>query len=282
MTKYVAILNATAIPKESWSRLTAVFFNTTGVPDITSTSLKVLENSPTGLSVIVKAGDGVFKDGLMTFHGFSDTDEVLSISANASGNDRIDAQVAYIDKGATSNADGSNVFKFINIQGTPSASPAAPSDVTIQAGVGAGNPFIRISESRVNNATSSITNSLITDKRSRAQGLVDKAKEGVRFAWHIPYSINVLDRQSSVYRLDKAMTIVAIKGITSAGSANIRFKNGATVLATATITTTGENTVSISAPALVINDAVQLDVTSITSTPSDMTVILICEMNVSF
>jgi hypothetical protein len=101
----------------------------------------------------------------MTYHGYSDTVENLTIGANNSGNPRIDAVVAYVDLSASPNSDASNVLKFTVVAGTPASSPVVPSDSEIQAAIGAGNPFIRLAEVLVNNGASIILNSNITDKR---------------------------------------------------------------------------------------------------------------------
>jgi len=95
-----------------------------------------------------------------------DGDASVTISANASGNDRIDAIVLYIDLGASANAEVTNVAKFIAIEGTPAGSPSAPSDGDIEAEIGANNPYLRIADVDVANGAVSILDADITDQRS--------------------------------------------------------------------------------------------------------------------
>jgi hypothetical protein len=92
--------------------------------------------------------------------------ENKTVTANSSGNPRIDTVVLYIDKAASPNSDSSNVAKLMVVAGTAAASPSVPSDSTIQTAVGAGNPFIRLANLAVANGTSSVTSANITDVRT--------------------------------------------------------------------------------------------------------------------
>jgi len=134
------------------------------VVDLTS-DWKVLENNPQNMTVNISSGRGFFKKTSITYHGYSDSVENISIGANNSGNPRIDAVVLYVDLTATPNSDASNVLKAIVVQGTPASSPVAPTDNEIQTAIGSGNPFLRLANVYVENGASSITNGNITDTR---------------------------------------------------------------------------------------------------------------------
>lgn len=95
----------------------------------------------------------------------NDDTAVEAVSSNASGNDRIDAVVLKIDLSVTPDNTASNVASIQIVEGTPAASPSAPSDSDIQTAVGAGNPFIRLSDVSVDNGASSITDADIADMR---------------------------------------------------------------------------------------------------------------------
>jgi len=165
MAKYISIRSgATALPEQSVAHLTHDLIYQTGVVDLTS-DWKVLENNPQNMTVNISSGRGFFKKTSITYHGYSDSVENISIGANNSGNPRIDAVVLYVDLTATPNSDASNVLKSIVVQGTPASSPVAPTDNEIQTAIGSGNPFLRLANVYVENGASSITNANITDTR---------------------------------------------------------------------------------------------------------------------
>lgn len=92
-------------------------------------------------------------------------DGSVTISANSSGNDRIDAIVLYIDRSASANTTGTNVATLYVVEGTPAGSPSAPTDNEIQTEIGASNPFLRLADVTVENGTSDIQDGDITDQR---------------------------------------------------------------------------------------------------------------------
>jgi hypothetical protein len=165
MAKYISIRQGTsAHPEQSVAHLTHDLIYQTGVVDLTS-DWKVTEHNPQNMSVDIAQGRGFFKKTVMTYHGYSDAVENITINANNSGNPRIDAVVLYVDLSATPNSDASNVLKSIVVQGTPASSPVAPTDNEIQTAIGSGNPFLRLVNVYVANGASSITNANITDTR---------------------------------------------------------------------------------------------------------------------
>jgi hypothetical protein len=64
---------------------------------------------------------------------------------------------------STSTPNNPNALKFKVVQGTPAASPSDPSAGTIQASVGAGNPYIILARVSLTNTTTQITNAQITN-----------------------------------------------------------------------------------------------------------------------
>ena len=126
----------------------------------------VHQNSPLALSVIVPAGDLKIDYGEYAFTAWNDSDVVVALSTADATNPRIDRIVAYIDLGeplGTTNNPG--VLKFIAVAGTPAGSPTKASDATVQAAVGALNPWCELSTVRVEAAATTIPNSKITDTR---------------------------------------------------------------------------------------------------------------------
>lgn len=114
-----------------------------------SDALKVVANSPADLSVKVSAGrmkKSISGNGYVVT---LDAAETVLINANTSGYNRIDAIVIKID---TVNSETT----AIDIEGTPSSSPVAP---TIPAGC------LQLAEVSVGNNVSVINDNVITDKR---------------------------------------------------------------------------------------------------------------------
>lgn len=141
--------------------------------------LAVTQNSPLALSVLVAAGDYRIDSGLgYAYHGWNNASTAVVLSTADSANPRIDSIVIYVDKGAATSASPPNnpgIAKLIKVNGTPAASPTAPSAGTIQTAVGAGNPYIVLADVRVNALATTITDANITDRRSRlriADGVV--------------------------------------------------------------------------------------------------------------
>lgn len=120
-------------------------------------SVKVAE----GYAFLRKSGDSMVYP-VRLFDG----DASATINANASGNDRIDAVVLYIDLGASPNSAVTNVAKLVVIEGTPAGSPSAPTDGDIESEIGASNPYLRIADVDVANGAVSIVDADITDQRS--------------------------------------------------------------------------------------------------------------------
>lgn len=104
------------------------------------------------------------------YHGWVTAEETVTITANASGNPRIDAIVAYVDLSVQDStlSDNPGALKFAAIPGTTAASPVIPTDATTQASVGASNPWVLLAEVAVANGFSSITNANITGYRPKA------------------------------------------------------------------------------------------------------------------
>lgn len=125
------------------------------------------------MSVDVAIGDALIATGsLYAYQVYTDAVENPTITTANGSNPRNDIVVAYVDITVVQSTtpDNPNALLFAVIAGTPSGSPADPSDATIQAAVGASNPFIKLARVRVGAAVSSITNANITDLRSIVTG----------------------------------------------------------------------------------------------------------------
>jgi hypothetical protein len=138
-----------------------------GVFDITGTQLKVTA-SGTDMNAQIAAGRAYFlATGGNGYPTINDATITQAVNSNAAGNPRITSIVAYIDLSATPNSDASNVAKIAAVDGTPAASPSAPSGSTIQAAIGASNPYIVLANITVASGATSISNGVITDVRTQ-------------------------------------------------------------------------------------------------------------------
>ena len=123
------------------------------------------------MSVDVQVGDAFVRrsDNTYAHPVFNDAVYNQVISAADGSNPRRDIVVIYVDYGQTPSTAVSNntngVVKIKVVNGTPAGSPVDPSAPTIQASVGAGNPYSILARVRVPAGQTSISNSLIDDLR---------------------------------------------------------------------------------------------------------------------
>jgi microcystin-dependent protein len=155
-------------PEEIVNFMMSQLVSVPGVYDLAASKLLVTQETVPAMSVKVAQGAAFLKasGANMAYPGFlTDADASVAISSNSSGNPRKDAIVLYVDKGATPNADITNVLKLIAVDGTPAGSPVSPSDATIQAAIGSANPFLRLADVTVASGAVSILNANILDTR---------------------------------------------------------------------------------------------------------------------
>lgn len=137
------------------------------------------------MSVDVAIGDAVIprSDGTYGHPAWADAIYNVAITTADVSNPRRDIVVMYIDYGnAVSTAVSNNtngVVKIIVVAGTPAGSPTDPSNATIQAAVGSGNPYIKLGRVRVGAGVTTIGNSVIDDLRVMATGLANGGWTGI-------------------------------------------------------------------------------------------------------
>lgn len=96
----------------------------------------------------------------------------VTVGSNSSGQPRIDYLVLWLNLAAVGGS-GTAVPQLSDIQGTPSASPVAPTTAQIQAVTGATNPYLILAQigqfpTYIPNGVTSITSSMISSLRSFA------------------------------------------------------------------------------------------------------------------
>lgn len=140
---------------------------------------RVRQASPVGMNVLIGGENGI-PDDLLVRDAMSATFPVSNLSTQPvqasvttanSANPRIDAVVIYIDTNVAASqavANNENRTKAIVVPGTPATNPSAPTPSQIKAKIGASNPYEIIAEIRVNAGTTTILDSVITDRRNPA------------------------------------------------------------------------------------------------------------------
>lgn len=140
---------------------------------------RVRQASPVGMNVLIGGESGI-PDDLLVRDAMSATFPVSNLSTQPvqasvttanSANPRIDAVVIYIDTNVAASqavANNENRTKAVVVPGTPATNPSAPTPSQIKAKIGASNPYEIIAEIRVNAGTTTILDSVITDRRNPA------------------------------------------------------------------------------------------------------------------
>lgn len=151
---------------------------------------RVRQGSPVGMNVLIGGESGV-PDDLLVRDAMSATFPVSNLSTQPvqasvttanSANPRIDAVVIYIDTNVAASqtvANNENRTKAVVVPGTPATNPSAPTPSQIKAKIGASNPYEVIAEIRVNAGTTTILDSVITDRRNPAtlaDGRINRAE----------------------------------------------------------------------------------------------------------
>lgn len=151
---------------------------------------RVRQASPVGMNVLIGGENGI-PDDLLVRDAMSATFPVSNLSTQPvqasvttanSANPRIDAVVIYIDTNVAASqtvANNENRTKAVVVPGTPATNPSAPTPSQIKAKIGASNPHEVIAEIRVNAGTTTILDSVITDRRNPAtlaDGRINRAE----------------------------------------------------------------------------------------------------------
>lgn len=164
MSEKTAFMNQAATDFEGWSRWMTKLLKA-GVATGLSVSQRALGAN---MSVDIAAGDLIPMTTDTAPHSW-ETGTYNQVIGAASANNRRDIVVAYVDLSvtnpSTSTPNNPGALKFKVVQGTPATSPSDPSDVAIQASVGAGNPWEKLARVSLTSSTTQITNAQITDLR---------------------------------------------------------------------------------------------------------------------
>lgn len=128
----------------------------------------------TGMTVQLTSGDGLISTG----SGYArriqaDSTNTITITAASATLPRIDSIVAYIDNAVTPTTsvtdNTNNILCFVAVAGTPASTPSAPSSVTIQSAVGAGNPYMVLWDVTIPAGATAMNAAVFTDQRKTAK-----------------------------------------------------------------------------------------------------------------
>lgn len=170
MTQYAWRTGATAHPEDSVLQFMTDWIDLGGVASLVDNHYKVSEDTGLNMNIQIASGRAYLKTSSGNCYPIRNTATATeTISANSSGNDRIDAVVVYVNKSTSPNTDASNIVVFAIVEGTPAASPSAPTDGDISTAIGSSNPYERLANILVGNGVSAITDSDITDTRKPFQ-----------------------------------------------------------------------------------------------------------------
>ena len=124
------------------------------------TDLLTVEPSGGGLNVDVEIGRGYIKKSGNAYPIRNTDTIVVPISANSSGNPRIDSIVIYLDLALIPDgtiSQGNDVLVCEAVSGTPAASPVPPLEAAIESAIGASNPYIILDNVTVANGATGIS-----------------------------------------------------------------------------------------------------------------------------
>lgn len=116
------------------------------------------------------------------YFGWLAEDFTLTLSGASQTASRISYIVAYVDR-TISYTESQNIIespdilKIVEVPGSESNSPVAPTSAQIQGVVGTNNPYIILASVNIPTSTSTITDALITDLRQFSK--IDESKLGI-------------------------------------------------------------------------------------------------------
>lgn len=175
---------ATAHPEDSILQMVTDLLRNGGVKDLTDTDHLLVSQRGAGANMSIDVNTGrAFVMKIANAYPVRNTATInQAISSNVSGNPRIDAIIVYIDLAATPTSTGGDVAKIGVVQGTPSASPTAPTDSAIEDAVGASTPFERLAHVTVASGAATIVDANISDQRRSYRSPQDPENEDITYA----------------------------------------------------------------------------------------------------
>lgn len=132
------------------------------------TSMQVVQRAAgANMSVDIGIGDVLIPNtaGTYSYQAWQTAVTNLPVTAANPSNPRIDVIVAYVNLAVVGATDNPGALAFMDVTGTPGASPVAPNSTTIQAAVGAGVPWVQLADVTVPTSATQIVTANIADAR---------------------------------------------------------------------------------------------------------------------
>ncbi|MEV0360071.1 hypothetical protein AB0H71_28835 [Nocardia sp. NPDC050697] len=171
MTSFTGVLDNSETDVEGHFKLLAQLFNSGVATSVDANALKVSQKGGgADMSVDIAVGSAILNRPNNSYGYQSWTDAVTNVPLDAANptNPRIDTIIAYVDPETTtlSAANSPGSFKFKKYTGTPSGTPAAVSDSSIQSNLGSSIAWIKLATVQVAAGAIQILTGNITDTRS--------------------------------------------------------------------------------------------------------------------
>ncbi len=167
MTSYVGNRNDGKTDESGHIKAIADIFGNLGV----CKGLSVGVPGTLGMTVQVAIGSALVPYNDYCYQAWIDSIATVGIPTADTSNPRIDRIIAYVDVAMTPQQTTSNnpgMFKFVDVPGTPAASPVAVSDNAVNTAV-SNNPWIELSHVLVGTGVTQIPADKITDMRTFAK-----------------------------------------------------------------------------------------------------------------
>lgn len=163
MARYLSFRDGGKTDEEGISRYVSKIFDGEVID-----GLLVTQQGPLALGVTVASGDVMIPSGNdYPYIAWNDASFNITLATADGTNPRYDLIVAYIDLGVVQSTTPNNPDALVldNVTGTPAGSPVEPNQAAIEAVIGVGNPYVILARVTVGAGVTTISNSVIVDRR---------------------------------------------------------------------------------------------------------------------
>jgi len=167
MSSYTVKTNVTNHPEGTFLQLITNLVIRGGVFNLDTDFVPSERAAGANMSVDVSLGYMYLERDSLARPVWSDATENVPINNNTSGNPRITTLVKRVDLTNTPASDGqaADIVDIIAVDGTPAASPVAPTTSAIEAALGTSDPYEILCDVLVADQATAIQDAQITDRR---------------------------------------------------------------------------------------------------------------------
>lgn len=163
MARYLSFRDGGKTDEEGISRYVSKIFDGEVID-----GLLVTQQGPLALGITVESGDVMIPSGNdYPYIAWNDASFNITLATADGTNPRYDLIVAYIDLAVVQSTTPNNPDALVldNVTGTPAGSPVEPNQAAIEAVIGVGNPYVILARVTVGAGVTTISNSVIVDRR---------------------------------------------------------------------------------------------------------------------